>query len=149
MILQSEKVVEKALKHEKEKAQQYLDVANTIIVVINEREEIVLLNKKGYELLGYPEGSLEYQNWFDVTIKEDERDFMRTFFKKTLETDVKIQEYFENSIVTKDGEHRLMAWRNAPVYDEKGQIIATISSGVDITDQRAAEEKINLPKYRS
>ncbi|MEL7123778.1 MAG: PAS domain S-box protein [Bacteroidota bacterium] len=135
------KVVERALKHEKEKAQQYLDVANTIIVVINEQEEIVLLNKKGYELLGYPEGSLEYKNWFDVTIKEDERDFMRSFFHKAL-TDKSIQEYFENSIVTQDGQHRLMAWRNAPVFDDQGALIATISSGVDITDQRAAEEKL-------
>jgi len=60
--LTEQKATEKALKHEKERAQQYLDVANTIIVVIDKEEKVQLLNKKGYELLGYPEGSLLGEN---------------------------------------------------------------------------------------
>lgn len=138
------KMAEKALKKEKERAQQYLDVANTIIVVINSEEEISLLNKKGHEMLGYKEGELLGKNWFDSVISKEEQQKVRDYFYDIIhrESENDLTEYFENNVLTKNGEKRLIAWRNALIHDDQGQVLATISSGVDITDQRAAENSI-------
>jgi len=51
-------------------------------------------------------------------------------------------EYFENPILTKDGEERLIAWHNTLLTDEGGHITGTLSSGVDITERKRAEEEV-------
>jgi PAS domain S-box-containing protein len=138
------KFAEKALKKEKEKAQQYLDVANTIIVVISREEKITLLNKKGHEMLGYKEGELLGENWFESVLVPEERKEVRNHFYEMIhrQSEAGLPEYFESMVVTKRSQKRLIAWRNAVIYDDQGQIQATISSGVDITDQRAAEDSL-------
>ncbi len=138
------KLAERALKKEKERAQQYLDVANTLIVVINTDEKITLLNKKGYELLEYTEGALHNKNWFDVAIPNIEKERVRSYFKAIITgaAEAVTKGYFESFIVTHSGKRRLIAWRNSTITDEGGRIIATISSGVDITEQRAAENSL-------
>jgi len=138
------KMAEKALLREKERAQQYLDVANTLIVVITSDEKINLLNKKGYELLGYQEGKLHNKNWFEIAIPAGEREEVRDYFQQMIKRKKSSEknEYFENNVVTKDGKKRLIAWRNAILADDAGRVTATISSGVDITEQRAAENSL-------
>ncbi len=140
------KLAEKSLLREKERAQQYLDVANTIIVVINTQRQITLLNKKGYELLGYQEGELYLKNWFEVAIPEAKRETVSEYFNKILSGEAKTDytDYFENEIITKNKEERLIAWRNATIKNDHGQILATISSGVDITEQREAETGLKM-----
>ncbi len=136
------RLAEQALQREKEKAQQYLDVANTIIVVINHDGSINLLNRKGLEVLGYPEQEAIGHNWFDLAIPADQREEVRTVFNQLMQSGESMPDYQENEIVTRSGECRLIAWRNALVRGNDGQPAATISSGVDITEQRAAEERI-------
>ncbi len=133
---------ERALQKEKERAQQYLDVANTIFVVINRDEAIELLNEKGCELLGYREADVLGRNWFDLVMPADDREGVRQVFRHLMDEGEKGQDYYENHILTRQGDRRLIAWRNALITDEQGRNVATISSGVDITEQRAAEERI-------
>ena len=138
--LSSQKRVEQALKEEKERAQRYLDVANTIIVAIGPNEEIQLLNHKGCEILGLDEQQAIGQNWFDLAIPGDNREEMRSIFQMLMKG--RTIDYYENFIQTKSGGLRLIAWRNAILHGPDGTISATISSGIDITAQREAEDRI-------
>ena len=137
-----EKKAALALKQEKERTQQYLDIANTMIVVVSKNGTIELINNKGCELLGISEKEALGRDWFDLTIPEEQRNFIRTFFQNTIKGDHQVPDYFENEIITQIGTKRLIAWRNALVLDDDGQVTGTISSGVDITEQRAAEDRI-------
>lgn len=140
--LTEEKKAALALKQEKERTQQYLDIANTMIVVINRDGIIELINNKGCELLGISEKDALGRDWFEMTIPDDQREFIRSFFHSTIMESHQVPDYFENEIITQNGGKRLVAWRNAFILDEQGRISGTISSGVDITEQRAAEERI-------
>jgi len=51
----------------------------------------------------------------------------------------------ENPVLTKSGEERYIVWQNNEVY-EHGQIVGTISFGIDITDRRRAEEALRIAK---
>jgi two-component sensor histidine kinase len=51
-------------------------------------------------------------------------------------------EYYENKVLTKNGEERLIAWYNTVFRDEEGNITNTMGAGVDITDSRNAEMQI-------
>ncbi len=140
--LTEEKKAALELKQEKERTQQYLDIANTMIVVVNRNGIIELINNKGCELLGISEKDALGRDWFEMTIPDDQRQFIRSFFQNTIKESHPVPDYFENEIITQKGEKRLVAWRNAFLLDEQGEISGTISSGVDITEQRAAEERI-------
>jgi len=136
------KQAERKLQVEKERAQQYLDVANTLFVAIDVNERITLFNRKGSEILGYAEEEVMQKNWFDLVIPEDDREEKRKEFHTFLQSPNPKGGYFESSVVTRSGETRLMAWHNALVWNEEEEIAVNLLSGVDITEQRKAEERI-------
>ncbi len=140
--LTEEKKAALALKQEKERAQQYLDIANTMIVVIDRNGIVELINNKGCEVLGYSEQEALGKDWFSIAIPPERQEEMRSLFQQLVSGGITGLDYYENEITTQQGTRRLIAWRNALITDEEGRITASISSGVDITEQRAAEDRI-------
>lgn len=65
------KRAEAELRREHQRAQQYLDVAGVIMVVLDNRGDIRLLNRKGYSILGYDDGDLLGRNWFETCVPEE------------------------------------------------------------------------------
>lgn len=130
------KQVQKELQEEKEKAQQYLDVAGVIIVLINADQTVALINKKGCEILGYEYEDIIGKNWFDHFLPGKDRERLRELYSKMTASEGGRVKYFENSILTKNGEERLIAWYNAYILDKQGRIAGTLSSGEDITESR-------------
>ncbi len=136
------KLAELSLKKEKEKLQKYLDISAVMVVMINADQEVTLINKKGCEILGYKENEIIGENWFDLFLPQSLRDDVKTVFNNLMAGDIEPVEYYENQVITKNGEERLIAWYNTVFRDNNGNIIETLGSGVDITEHRAAEEKI-------
>ena len=131
-----------ALQKERDMAQMYLDIAGVALVVIDADQKVSLINKKGCDILGYNENEIIGKNWFDSFIVERDRAEVKAVFDKLMTGEIEPVEYFENSVLTKSGEEKLIAWHNAPLKDEKGKILATISSGEDITERKRAEDQI-------
>ncbi len=140
--LTEQKRFEQALKEEKERAQNYLDIANTLIAVVSPDEKIELINEKGCEILGYSEQQLRDKNWFDLCLEPGVREKYRSLFRNVMAETQEVPEYIENIIIVNGGHKRLIAFRNSLLKDKSGKPAAIISSGVDITEQRAAEERI-------
>ncbi len=51
-------------------------------------------------------------------------------------------EYYDNPVLTRSGEEKIIAWHNTVLKDDRGKNYATLSSGEDITERKAAEERI-------
>ena len=134
--------VEEALCTAKKKAQQYLDIAGTLIVVIDSDQRVRLINKKGCGLLGYREDEIIGKNWCDLVLPERERERTKAVFSTLRAGKLESAEYVEHAIMTQTGEERLIAWQNAVVKDEEGTIVSTLSSGEDITERKRAEEAL-------
>jgi len=134
------KQAQEELHKEKEKAQQYLDIAGVIMVVINADHTVGLINKKGCEILGYPGEEIIGKNWFRHFIPEHCREQVKTVFSKLIAGVQEPVEYFENPVLTKSGEERLIAWHNTYIKDKQGRIAWTLSSGEDITESKQARE---------
>jgi len=130
------------LREERDKAQQYLSIARVIIVALNSRGQITLINKRGCEVLGYKEEEMIGKNWFDLCIPEKMREEVKEVFKKLMAGELKIAEYYENSILNRAGEERIIAWHNTALRDKKGNIIGTLSSGEDITERKLTEAEL-------
>jgi PAS domain S-box-containing protein len=136
------KRAEEALRHEKERAQLYLDIAEVILLAIDADQRITLINRKGCDLLGYEESELLGQNWFDLCLPAPDRGRTRAVFDELMSGEVGLVEYHENFVQTNSGEQRLVAWHNAVVRDDEGRFVATFSSGEDITERRRMQEAL-------
>jgi len=135
------KLAEQALREEHRRAERYLEVAEVILVGLDRNGRIELLNRKGYEVLGYDPGSLDGLNWFDTTIPEDSTMQVKKVFDELMRGEVEPHAYVENEVLTRDGGRRLIAWRNALIIDDDGKINGSFSSGTDITDLRQADKE--------
>ena len=71
--LTEQKKAEQALREEKEKAQMYFDLANTVNVVLDTSGQIVELNDKGCKLIGRPEAEVKGKRWFDLIMMASEK----------------------------------------------------------------------------
>jgi PAS domain S-box-containing protein len=133
---------EQALKEERNRAQRYLDVAGVIMLVVGADQRVSLVNRKGCELLGGSESDIVGRNWFDDFIPAGSREEVRDFFVKLVSQEQELLEYHQNPVATLDGEERLIAWHNTLLRDDEGNIVATLSSGEDITQQQQAQEQL-------
>ncbi|THB74950.1 MAG: PAS domain-containing sensor histidine kinase [Desulfobulbaceae bacterium] len=133
---------EKAILAQKEKAEQYLNIAGVIFVALNNIGEVTLINRKGCEVIGYESTEIIGRNWFENFVPEWLRDDLIPVSKQLLSGDIEPVEYFENPILTKNGEERLIAWHNTILKDGAGNITGHLSAGHDITDKRQLEEQL-------
>jgi PAS domain S-box-containing protein len=136
------KKIEASAKYEKEKADTYINLAGVILVALDREGIVTLMNKKGCEILGYEEGELEGQNWFDICLPEKIKDDVFKLFSGLMNGDLNSYEYSEGDVITKNGKNRTIAWHNTILYDKSNRIIGTISSGQDITDRKKDQIKL-------
>jgi len=133
---------QEAIRREKEKAQQYLDIAGVAFLVLNKKGEITLINQRGNQILGYQEGELIGENWFETCLPERNRKEVKGVFRKLMAGDIEPVKFYENLILTRSGEERTVAWHNTILQDEKGNNIGALASGEDVTERKQAEERI-------
>jgi PAS domain S-box-containing protein len=137
------KKIERQIFEEKNKAQTYLNLSGVIFVILNPEGRVDLINKKGCEVLGYREKNIIGKSWFDNFIPKRIKSNIKKVFKDVISGKEKYSDYFENPIITKSGDERIIAWYNTVFTDKDGNIIQTLSQGVDITDKKKAEEATN------
>jgi PAS domain S-box-containing protein len=130
------------LRKERNKVQQYLNIAGVVIVAINEKGIVTLINKKGCDVLGYTEQEMVGRNWFDLCVPPGLREERKEVFKRVMSGKTEEAEDYENVVLTRSGEKRIIAWHNTTLRDEEGSIIGTLSSGEDITKRKQTEEEL-------
>jgi PAS domain S-box-containing protein len=142
------KQAEDLLRHERDKVQKYLNVAGVIMLALDADEKVMLINKKGCEILEYSEEEIIGRNWFDMFVPDEKREEVRAGFKELIMTDQ--VESHENLVVSKSGRQRMIAWHNTLLRDEANNVIGSLSSGEDITERAYAEEarRESEEKYR-
>lgn len=145
------KETEQALREERDRTKRYLDLAGVIMVAIDRSHRVTLINQKGCQILGYGEKDIIGKEWFDNYVPKVDRKKVKDVFNQLMDGKIEPVEYFENQILTKNNETRIIAWHNTVLRDSEGTITGTLSSGEDITEKKAAEEKLkeSEEKYRS
>lgn len=110
-------------------------------MVIDAGARVLFINRKGEEVLGYARQEIIGKNWFQLVVPTRLKEKLEEAFADLMRGDVHPWEYFENPICTRQGDERLVAWNNTVLRDRRGTITATLSSGIDITEKRKAEEE--------
>ena len=129
-------------RREKERAEEYLNIAGVVLATLDADEKISLINKKGCEILGYKEEELIGRNWFDILVPQRIRGEIRGVFGKLMAGDIEPVEYYENTLLTTEGEERLIVFHNTVIRDKNSQTVGVLFSGEDITERKQAEEAL-------
>jgi PAS domain S-box-containing protein len=138
-----QKRLNELLKNERDRAQKYFDIAEVIMLVIDvNNNKVAHINKKGCSVLGYEKEKIIGKDWFEHFLPERISNDAKQVFIKLIKGEIDPVEYYENPVLTKSGEERMIAWHNTILRDETGNIIGTLSSGEDITEQKHAEQTL-------
>ena len=130
------------LKNERDIAQKYFDIAEVIMLVIDVDKKVAHINKKGCHVLGYEKEKIIGKDWFNNFLPERIGNDTKHVFIKLINGEVDPVEYYENPVLTKSGEERIIAWHNTILRDEIGNISGTLSSGEDITERKKTEKAL-------
>ncbi len=130
---------EENLRRERDWAQNYLDVAATMLIVIGRDAKIKLINRKGCEILGYREDEIVGEDWFDKCLPPGFLTDARALYRRLMAGEVLSNTELENKVLDSKGRERLIAWRNSLLHDDKGQITGVLASGNDITEKKQME----------
>ena len=129
----------KARQEQLEKAEAYnrdlLNTGNVLIVKLNNAGEAEFVNTFTTQLTGYSREELLGNNWFDILVPRARFPNVYEEFERLLEGG--LPEVFENPILTKNGQEKIISWSNRETRDGDG-ITGVLSFGIDITEKNRA-----------
>ncbi|MEB3882212.1 PAS domain S-box protein, partial [Lyngbya sp. CCY1209] len=136
------KQAELALQQSEYLFRSVLKTMPLIAVIVDRRGDITLVNDCLLEQTGWKREEILHRNWFSTFIPPEIRESLYdTFFRLAPETG-QFPARYENEILARTGERRLIAWNNTALRDRADQIVGFASIGEDITDRRRAEEAL-------
>lgn len=134
------------LRHERDRAQLYLDTAGVFIISLDLAGRISLVNRYACSFLGWLPNELIGRDFIDTCVPEPLRFSARErLWNSHTGGDAPLEEF----VVTRAGSEHLVEWRTTFLRDPYGAIIGTLSSGTDITERRQAEMAIRAERDRA
>ncbi len=132
----------KVMEQERDRAQNYLDLVNVVVLALDPQGRISMINRQGAEILGQNESELLGQDWFEF-VPEAQREEVRRVFASIMRGDEDGLDYFENTVLNSRGEERLIAWQNRLLTDAEGRPLGTLGAGEDVTLRRETEHELD------
>ena len=140
------KQAECELRMERDFMSAVLSTAGALVVVLDRHGRIVRFNRACEKLTGYLFTEVKGKHFWDIFLVSDEMDQVKSVFEN-LKSGLFPNEN-ENHWMTKSGSLRLIKWSNTALTEFDGSVEFVIGTGIDITDTRAAEEKLQLSEER-
>jgi diguanylate cyclase (GGDEF)-like protein/PAS domain S-box-containing protein len=122
--------------------EEYLNLAGSMILALNMEGFVTYINNKGCEILGYKENDIIGKQWITNFIPPVSHEEIESIRQAVMKLKPGERDYEEGKIITSDGKYRWISWSNSGLFDEKGNLIGTLSSGEDITEKKENELKL-------
>ncbi len=134
-----------ALDASERQFRETMDDVHLLAVALDERGNVTYCNDFLSELSGWRREELLGRNWFDTVLPDPAP--VRVLFEKAL-GDGSLPLHYENEILTRAGQRRLIHWNNTILRNAAGRILGTVSLGEDITESQRAEQALRDSEQR-
>ena len=138
-----------ALQESNRRWQSLLDNVRLIVVGLSYQGQVEYVNPYFLEATGYTLEEVIGKDWFANFLPHIDRIQTGQLFVDFLAKD--FPPYYQNSILTKAQEERIISWNNTLLRNEAGEIIGTLSIGEDITEklklERVKDEFISIVSH--
>lgn len=135
-----QKRAQDALRESERRFSDMLGNVELVSLMLDRDGRITYCNDYLLRLTGWQRDELLGQDWFALFIAPELVDVKARFLE--LLARGKSTGHFENEIMTRTGQRRLIRWSNTVLYSAAGEVTGTASIGEDITDYKEAERKI-------
>jgi PAS domain S-box-containing protein len=130
---------EDALLVSERRLRTLFDTVNLIVLGLDAEGRVAYANPFLLKLTGYTADQALGSDWFERFLPVAQRPRMHSVFRELIERE--FHPHYQNPIVTRTGEERMIAWHNTVVRDAQGRATGTLSIGEDITDHALLEEQ--------
>ncbi|MEE8578147.1 MAG: PAS domain S-box protein [candidate division Zixibacteria bacterium] len=141
LLLASYREIERELRVAKDFSENLFETANAIVLTLDLNANVTLVNLAAEKITGYSREEIIGKSWMDIFIPASERDTIRKVFADVIKGGGEISG-FENSIVTKAGEDKIINWRNNIIRGKDDAAVGVLSVGVDVTESKRSENML-------
>ena len=136
------KWVEESLKTERNFISSVLDTASVLVMVLDDKGQIVRFNRACEQNTGYTCGEVLGRCFWQLFLTEKDQPSIQAIFEQ-IKLDKRPRES-ETSWITRDGRQRLIDWSNTILLDSQNQIEYIVSTGIDITERKQNEQYLSF-----
>ncbi|MCU0547407.1 MAG: PAS domain S-box protein [Oscillatoriaceae cyanobacterium Prado104] len=136
--LQERKQAAATIREAERRWRSLLDNVQLIVVGLDTSGNVNYVNPFFVALTGYSNAEVLGKNWLENFLPRDRQASTETDSELVLHRSDRA--YYRNTILTKSGEERFIAWNNTTLQDARGRIIGSISIGEDITQRKKIEQ---------
>jgi PAS domain S-box-containing protein len=136
------KWVEESLKTERNFISSVLDTASVLVMVLDDKGQIVRFNRACEQNTGYTCGEVLGRCFWQLFLAEKDQPSIQAIFEQ-IKLDKRPRES-ETSWITRDGRQRLIDWSNTILLDSQNQIEYIVSTGIDITERKQNEQYLSF-----
>jgi len=113
-------LTQNALEGEMTLSKVFFNVDNSIILVVDPSNQIMQVNQRASELLGYKEEDLMGRDWINYLVPDNARATLRKQFMSFVGDRTKQFAQFSSLILTKGKTEKVIEWQSAPPDRRKG-----------------------------
>jgi diguanylate cyclase (GGDEF)-like protein/PAS domain S-box-containing protein len=145
-MVEEQRRSERTLRAEHDFVDAVLDVAGSLVVVLDRTGHIVRFNRTCELTTGYAFREVADRPFWELFLPAGEREQAEASFSVLSASDFPVA--FENTFLRRDGDHVCVAWSNAALVDDSGTVTHVIATGIDVTARRAAERELHEAQER-
>ncbi len=116
-----------------------LELSELLLVALDSDANIRVFNRACERATGFKAADVVGRSIFSTLIPDDEHERVRAV-ANTLATTGETSAYV-NHWLTRDGQRRLIQWRNTAISDASGQVEIIVGTGIDVTDLDQARQR--------
>ena len=139
------KMAEADLKAAKEYAEEIINTANAMVVVLDMEGRVLEFNRAAEELTGWTRAEILGKSWFETVAPADRFPQTDVLFRRMKGKGLPAT--YENPILTKSGEERQIVWHNSVVRLD-GSNPGMVSFGMDVTERLKMESELRAYRER-
>lgn len=135
-----------ALRHERDRANAYLELNDAILLMLDTQYRITEINGRGCDLLGAPRDDIHGHDWLALMDGEEERRYARDMLASARNGGGSRER--ECDSLDFNGARRRIYWRCIALHAGDGSLSGWLVSGADVTERLRREEMAALAADR-
>lgn len=117
-----------------------IETSPAFITVINSKGHLLMMNQNMLDTLGYTKQEIIGKEYLSIFVPEEERGICQEAWDKLIKLQGPAKN--ENHIIAKDGRSFLVEWHGRSILEANGELDFFLGIGIDITERRRAELKL-------
>ncbi len=126
---------------ERERAELYLATAGTLVIELDLAGSVERINDHAAALLGFRPAEAVGMDWIEMTSPPEEKDGRRRAFHRIISAAEDTESRGDYLILDRDGHRHTIQLHTILRYHQDGTVAGTLSSGIDITERKRAEQE--------